>query len=173
MLAFESSLTQNNNRPYTGYDYRFPLIRLADLYLLYSEALNEVKNTPDDEVYEWIDKVRAITGLKGVVESWQQSKYPNRPRERDEMRKIIQQERMIELAFEGQRFWDVRRWKLAENLWTYRSKGWQFEANAVEEYYTVMNRVEEARKFTFKDYLWPISTYDLRINANLVQTYGW
>ncbi len=173
LIAFESSCTQGENRPYSGYDYRFPLIRLADLYLLYSEALNEVKATPDAEVYEWIDKVRTITGLKGVVESWKNSKYPNRPSNKDEMRKIIQHERLIELAFEGQRFWDVRRWKLAENLWTYRPQGWSFEASSAEGYYTVVYRAEEGRQFTFKDYLWPISAYDLRVNKNFVQTHGW
>ena len=173
LTAFETSCSQGTTvYRYTPYDYRFPLFRLADLYLLYSEALNEVKDVPDDEVYRWIDEVRAITGLKGVVASWQNSKSPNRPRVKDEMRKIIRQERMIELAFEGHRFLDIRRWKLAESLWTKPLRAWNFQGSTVEEFYTLINW-DEARTFTFKDYLWPISDYDLRINRNLVQSYGW
>jgi hypothetical protein len=173
LVAYETSCSQGNiNNNYSPRDYRFPLIRLADLYLMYSEALNEVKDAPDDEVYEWIDKVRAVVGLKGVVESWENSRYPNRPKEKKEMREIIRQERMIELAFEGQRFWDVRRWKTAEKEWTKRPKGWNGAGTTAAEYYTAVN-MDEARKFSYRDYLWPISTYDLSRNTNLEQTYGW
>ena len=167
LIAFET-----RGGVYLGYNYRFPLLRLSDLYLLYSEALNELKDTPDTEVYEWMDKVREIVGLQGVVESWTKSKYPNRPKEKDEMRKIIQQERMIELAFEGQRFWDMRRWKLADLSRTYIPKGWNPSGRTAAEYYEVIE-VDQGGSFTLKDYLWPISDYDLRINTNLVQSYGW
>jgi len=153
-------------------NYRFPLLRLADLYLLYSEALNEIKDTPDDEVYEWIDKVREIAGLKGVVRSWQNSRYPNRPQDKNEMRKIIQQERLIELAFEGQRFYDMRRWKLLESSRTYVPIGWNYRGATPEEYYTLIN-VAEGLKFSVRDYLWPIKNSELNVNPNLVQSYGW
>ena len=169
LIAFESTVTGIN---YTGYDYRFPLLRLADLYLLYSEALNEVKETPDAEVYKWIDEVRDVVGLKGVVESWQKSSFPNRPSEKDEMRKIIRQERLIELSFEGQRFWDIRRWKMAEELWSKAPVGWNYFGNSAATYYVIVP-IAEARKFTYRDYLWPVSTRDLRINGNLVQSFGW
>ena len=173
MIAYETSASQGAQRPYIGYDYRFPLVRLADLYLLYSEALNEIKDAPDAEVYEWIDYVRAITGLKGVVASWENSMYPDRPKDKTEMRKIIQQERMIELAFEGQRFWDVRRWKTAGELWKKTPKAWNYKGNSAEDFYTVTDWVTEPRNFTFRDYLWPISISDLIVNKNLEQTYGW
>jgi hypothetical protein len=173
LVAFETSASRGSTYAYAGYDYRFPLIRLADLYLLYSEALNEIKASPDAEVYEWIDQVRRVAGLKGVIESWSfYSNNPDRPADKDEMRKIIQQERMIELAFEGQRFWDVRRWKLAAQLWTKPTYGWSFTGRTADDYY-VRTEVFPGRKFTFKDYLWPIRQSDLRINNNLEQTYGW
>jgi len=167
LIAYE---TKGN--PFLGYDYRFPLIRLADLYLLYSEALNEIKDRPDHEVYEWIDPVRAIYGLKGVVEAWRNSKYPNRPQEKAEMRKIIQQERLIEFAFEGQRFYDLRRWKLYESSKNYVPVGWNFNGATAEEYYTKME-VAQGLKFSVRDYLWPVKNSDLRINPNLVQSFGW
>ncbi len=173
LIAFETSCSEGvATKNYTPYDYRFPLIRLSDLYLLYSEALNETKAQPDNEVYQWIDEVRRVAGLKGVVESWAHSSmYPDRPKDKAEMRKIIQQERLIELAFEGQRFWDVRRWKIAGELWTRPPMKWG-ESKVAEEYYTP-EKYHPEREFTFKDYLWPINQYDLRVNQNLVQTYGW
>jgi len=167
MISFETS-----GDPFTGADYRFPLIRLSDLYLLYSEALNEVKDAPDDEVYFWVDSVRAITGLKGVLKSWENSRFPNRPKDKEEMRKIIQQERLIELAFEGQRFWDMRRWRLYDQSRTYAPIGWNNKGRTASEYYTITS-VADGLKFSTKDYLWPISISDLRVNPNLVQTYGW
>jgi hypothetical protein len=94
--------------------YSWPVMRLSNLYLLYAEALNEL-NGPGEEVYHWIDLVRTRAGLKGVVESW--SNFSNKPDKfstKENMRLIIQQERAIELAFEGERYWDLRRWLLAQ-----------------------------------------------------------
>ncbi|HBT08466.1 MAG TPA: RagB/SusD family nutrient uptake outer membrane protein, partial [Leeuwenhoekiella sp.] len=76
--------------------YAWPQMRLADLYLLYAEALNEVEG-PSAEVYEYIDRIRDRAGLDGVVESWAaHSVNPNKPTTQDGLRSIIQQERMIE-----------------------------------------------------------------------------
>lgn len=173
LIAFETSGSQGGAASsYSGYDYRFPLIRLSDLYLLYSEALNEIKDAPDAEVYNWIDQVRAAAGLKGVVESWMNSTRPDRPTQKEEMRKIIQQERMIELAFEGQRFYDLRRWKRAQSIWSQPTYRWNMLGSTADTYYQLTKNFN-GLNFTFKDYLWPIREYDLRINTNLEQTYGW
>ncbi len=153
--------------------YALPLIRLADLYLLYSEALNEIKDTPDDEVYYWIDKVRERAGLDGVVESWKKSNMPDKPLTQSGMREIIRRERMIELVFEGQMFFDLRRWKW--EAYTYLNKpimGWTIFGETKEAYYvpvTIFNQ----RNFSVKDFLWPISDYYLTTNNNLVQNPGW
>ena len=87
------------------------------------------------------------------------------------MREIIQQERLIELSFEGQRFWDLRRWKLADQYWSLPPMRWAEERDA-EKYY-VPQVYGNSRQVTFRDYLYPMRIYDLRINTNLVQTYGW
>lgn len=173
IIPFETSVSQGDaNKRYTAYPYQFPLIRLADLYLLYSEALNEVKGAPDAEVYKWIDEVRAQAGLNGVVESWAKaSYYADAPSNKAEMRKIIQRERLIELAFEGQRFWDVRRWKTANQYWSLPPTAWG-NSRDTEEFY-VPTPYAPPRQVTFKDYLYPINETDLRANSNLVQTYGW
>ena len=173
IVPFEASCSQGDaNKRYTAYDYRFPLIRLADLYLLYSEALNEMKDQPDAEVYQLIDRVRNNAGLKGVVESWTNySKNPAKPTNKEGMREIIRKERMIELAFENQRWWDVRRWKIADQYWTLVPTNWIYNKNDTQPYKIV--EYEDGIKLTFKDYLFPISLMDCRVNSNLMQTYGW
>ncbi|MFA7492523.1 MAG: RagB/SusD family nutrient uptake outer membrane protein [Proteiniphilum sp.] len=174
VTPYESSASQGNpDYRYTPRNYFFPMIRLADLYLLYSEALNEVKEEPDAEVHYWINLVREKAGLKGVAESWEEhSNTPDKPWNKIGMRDIIQQERLIELAFEAQRSWDVRRWKLAERYWSLPSVRWSVSEKEAEAFYVPVT-YKEGRSVTFRDYLQPIRNYDLRINSNLVQTYGW
>lgn len=173
IIPFETSVSEGDpNKRYKGHDYRFPLIRLEDLYLLYSEALNEVKSQPDAEVYQWIDKVRAHAGLKGVVESWKHASFKSdAPGNKEQMREIIRRERLIELAFEGHRFWDVRRWKIAEQYWKLPQTKW---GNSVDpKAYYVPTVYGPTRSVSFRDYLYPIKNTDVRINSNLEQTYGW
>ncbi len=153
--------------------YAFPVIRLADLYLMYAEVLNEVKATPDDEVYEYIDLVRARSGLEGVVDSWvNYSSNPNKPNSQDGMRKIIHQERMIELAFEGIRFWDLRRWKLAEEYMNTPIQGFDVLKSEAEDFYQPQTLFRE-QTFGLKNYLWPLRQGNLLKNQNLVQNPGW
>jgi hypothetical protein len=62
-------------------------------------------------VYNNIDVVRERAGLDGVQASWSaHSTNPSKPNTKEGLREIIHQERLIELAFEGHRFWDLRRW---------------------------------------------------------------
>ncbi len=156
-----------------GIDYAFPwpILRLADLYLVYAEALNEIKDAPDAEVYEYVDLIRQRAGLQGVVESWTNySSSPDKPSTREGMREIIRQERMIELAFEGHRFWDVRRWKLASEFMNQPIRGWNIQG-AKTEFYNVTTIYSP--RFELKDYFWPIRESELINNPNLVQNLGW
>jgi hypothetical protein len=168
---FESSRT-SDGRTFTRIATSYPIIRLADIYLLYAEALNESLNAPNEEVYSYIDKVRARAGLDGVVSSWNNfSRLKTKPSSKDGMREIIRQERMIELAFEGKRFWDVRRWKTAFELLNQPIKGWNIMGTTTEEYYNVV--IIEVPTFTTKEYLWPVTDSELRTNKNLIQNPGW
>ncbi|MDP4204542.1 MAG: RagB/SusD family nutrient uptake outer membrane protein [Bacteroidota bacterium] len=152
--------------------YAFPIIRLADLYLYYTEALNETKAAPDAEVYSYIDKVRERAGLKGVVESWRNySVFPDKPSTKSGMREIIQRERLIELAFEGHRYWDLRRWMLAKKYESAPVLGWNVFKNNSLEYYRMSNLYN--RTFSDRDYFWPIPEDEIVKNTNLVQNLGW
>jgi len=155
--------------------YSFPIIRLSDLYLMYSEALNETKAAPDAEVYEYIQRVRTRAGLDAggdILNTWQiYSTNPSKPMTKDGMRKIIHQERMIELALEGHRYWDLKRWKLATEYFNKPIQGWNIFRSDVEGFYEVENIFY--RNFSTKDYLWPISQNELLRNPNLIQNPGW
>ncbi|MDI9605911.1 MAG: RagB/SusD family nutrient uptake outer membrane protein [Bacteroidota bacterium] len=174
IIAFETSCSQGDaNKRYTAHLYHFPIIRLADLYLLYAEALNEVKEQPDDEVHYWIDQVRENVGLNGVVESWENASIiPDKPLNKVGMREIIRKERLIELSFEAQHFFDMRRWKIADQYWSLPRTTWTTDKKEPEEFY-VPRVVGPFRTVSFRDYLFPIPFSTMRINPNLVQTYGW
>ena len=155
--------------------YSFPIIRLSDLYLMYAEASNETKAAPDADVYEYIQRVRDRAGLDeggDIVSSWQtHSSNPSKPSTKEGMRAIIQQERMIELALEGHRYWDLRRWKLAGEYFSKPIRGWNIFKPDVESFYEVENIFY--RNYLTKDYLWPISQTELLRNPNLIQNPGW
>ena len=150
----------------------FPSIRLADLYLLYAEALNETKQSPDDEVFEYIDKVRERAGLDGVEKAWtEHSKRPDKFRSKEGMREIIHRERLIELAMEGHAMWDLRRWKEAEEWYNRPVRGWNINKEEAEEFYKQVYLLQ--RVYSKKNYLWPIKDDEIRNNPKLIQNYGW
>lgn len=171
MIHRLSSVSQTAGT-FTIYRYTFPVIRLADLYLLYAETLNEIKQSPDSEVYKYIDLVRNRTGLEGVIESWRNhSTNPEKPLSKDGMREIIQRERMIELAFEGQRYWDLRRWKLLKEYMNMPIQGWNITSRETVGFYKVQTLAFP--KFEEKDYLWPIRQENILKNRKLIQNPGW
>jgi hypothetical protein len=161
------------NTSFTNYEFSFPIIRLSDLYLLYAEALNEVKSTPDNEVFFYIDKVRERASLGGVVESWANySSVPTKPLTKTGMREIIHQERLIELAFEGQSYWDLLRWRKAQQEFSKPIQGWNVLGKEVSDYYQIRT-IFTPNVFNIKNYFQPIRNYELSVNNNLVQNYGW
>jgi hypothetical protein len=171
MLHFRSSVPDNSDA-FVAHRYPFPVIRLADLYLMYAEALNETLPSPTDEVYRYIDAVRTRTGLKGVVESWRDHAIDaDKPLRKDGMQEIIRRERLNELAFEGVRFWDLKRWKLAETYMNRPIRGLNIRGETPEDFY----QATEIYSLTYgkKDYLWPIRQSVLLTNKNLVQNPGW
>lgn len=175
LVSYELVLTQSTNTGGQCSSYAFPIIRLADLYLLYAECLNECKDSPDEEVYEYIQLVRDKAGLDretgGLVETWATySSNPDKPKTKDGMRDIIQRERMIELAFEGQRFYDLRRWKLAMDYCNRPVRGWSV-TESDDSFYTPS--YIDFPTFTPKNYFWPIKLDDLYRNNKLQQSYLW
>lgn len=156
---------------YTIQYYPWPVMRLADLYLLYAEALNEAGG-PSEEVYRYLDQVRERAGLPTVEFAWRNfSRQPDKHTQQAGLRSIIHQERLNELAFEGHRFWDLRRWKRAHIELNNPVTGWDIEQETPEAYYR--ERVLYHQTFMMRDYFWPIRESNLIVNQNLVQNPGW
>lgn len=169
-LVYYTNVIGDGNT-YTRINYPWPVIRLADLYLLYSEALNESAG-PGPEVYKWIDLVRLRAGLDGVVTSWQTASVnPGKPSTKEGLREIIRQERLIELAFEGQRYWDLRRWKTATAELNRPITGWDIAQQTTDAYYREKQIYKQV--FTTRDYLWPVRETEILANKNTVQNPGW
>ncbi|MGN8037844.1 RagB/SusD family nutrient uptake outer membrane protein [Chitinophaga sp. 22321] len=85
-------------------DRKWVLIRTAELYLNYAEAQNEATG-PGAEIYNALNAVRARSGMPAISGG-----------DKASLRAKIRHERRIELALEDHRFWDVRRWKIAEQV---------------------------------------------------------
>ena len=179
LVALNSRWRDANALTYMKYPY--PDIRFADLLLLAAETINEAtpggNNTAvNPEAYMYIDMVRSRAGLEGVVESWNKYAIPDKrskPSTKGGMREIIRYERKIELALEGQDYWDRKRWKVAHRELNRNIKGWNVTVEDVnpKAYYTPTTVYTE--RFTMRDYFAPIPETDLINNPQLVQNPGW
>lgn len=154
----------------TCQNYAFPVMTMNNLYLLYAEALNE-NGAAETEVLSWVDLIRERASLKGVKESWDTFTSNRKYETIEGRREIIQRERNIELAFSGQRFWDLRRWKLAYTELNKPITGWDTSASTEAEYYIETLIFEQ--KFNVRDYFWPIANDEVYANKNTKQNYGW
>jgi hypothetical protein len=168
-LANYQSVVSKNSIHYQRYSW--PLFRLTDLYLLYVEAKNEADG-PGPEVYKYINLIRTRDGLPTVQKAWTTySTNPNEYKTKEGMRKIIHRERRLSLAFEGQNFWALRRWKEAIKVFNTPVAGWSIFQSSARLYYK--KTINYQQPFTLKDYLWPISEKVLENNPNLRQNPGW
>jgi len=155
----------------TAVRYPWPLVRLGELYLDYAEALNEYDGVAQQStVLQYIDPLRIRSGIPGVQASWALAGKTSFSQ--DEMRNIIRTERTIELAFEGHRFWDVRRWKMGNGTFNVPVYGMNIKGTTAADFYQP-TLVEQRIFNTPSYYLMPIAVSDLGINANLVQNPGW
>ena len=169
LIYFQNVISAGNN--YSTTAYPFPIIRLSDLFLMYAEAINESEG-PVLEAFNYIDSVRVRAGIPTVEDAW--TKYSNNPSEyltQAGFRKIVHNERLIELAFEGQRFWDLRRWKEATTELNKLITSWDLKQVTPAAYYRPLTVFDQ--KFGAKDYFWPIAESTLERNPNLVQNIGW
>ncbi|WP_313157113.1 RagB/SusD family nutrient uptake outer membrane protein [Sphingobacterium multivorum] len=155
-------------------EYPWPMLRLADLYLMYAEALNESEG-PVADVFLYLDKIRKRAGLEGVKESWAKYAFNSaKPTTKEGLRAIIQRERNIEMSFEGSRFWDLRRWKLAAQELNKNITGWDRNQDKDHPELFYQEQTFYQQRFVApRDYFWPIKEADLLVNPNLVQNPGW
>lgn len=149
-------------------DYPWPIIRLADLYLLYAEACIETGDL--DIAKEYLNYVRERAGIPSVEESWEE--IAKIPLTQEQLRAIVRQERLIEFYMESQQFWDVRRWKIADQFLGIKSKGLNTAATNVSELAEVYE-IDQERNFSTRNYLMPIPQSEINTNPNLIQNPGY
>ena len=141
------------------------LIRYADVLLMYAEAKNELGQMNEAV---WNQTVRALRERAGFTDP--QALTFNAAQGQDELRSIIRNERRTELALEGLRIFDIRRWKIAGEVLNGWAHGAQFGPASVDNGYIRANQ----RAFDeSKHYLWPIPRDERALNPNLTQNPNW
>ena len=141
--------------------------RLGEFYLNYAEAvfnwLGSADATDATFTMSAVDAVNEVRGRSDV-------NMPDFPTglSNDEFTEKYRRERMVELAFEGHRFWDVRRWKDGAS----QKSIVEMQITKNGDIYTY-NRVTKQRYWDDKMYLFPIPDSEIRKNPNLTQNPGW
>ena len=169
---------------YSSIRYIFPAFRLAEVYLTYAEACNEMTARDADEAIKYVDLVRARSGLVGLKTAYPEIDFSGAggtiggiTRTGQEwLRWMIRQEKMCEFAFEGsQRHYDAIRTLIAEK--EYNMDNWTLHVTAdnyEDSYQRVSNDYIGGRSvFHKRDYLFPFGSYQLSEMTNFTQNPGW
>lgn len=152
-------------------------LRLPELYLMSAEAWNEYLDKPNEHVYEMLDVVRERAGIPKVRDAWASyARNPEKVNTQSGMRSIIHQEWNIEFAFEGRRFYNLRRWMEAPQELNQPQYGWNILGSDNRRFYNNYEGpivVWSKRKFTApRDYFFPIRSEEILISG-CKQNPGW
>ncbi|MDQ8005316.1 MAG: RagB/SusD family nutrient uptake outer membrane protein [Pedobacter sp.] len=159
---------------YNAQPHNFPIFRYAEVLLNYAEARNEYLTTPDASVYKVLQDIRKRAGIAVGTTAGYSYGLKSSGMTKDEMRIAIRNERRIEMAFEEQRFWDLRRWKTAETELNKNLNGMIITRNPANGALTYQKSV--VGKISFANprmYFYPIPFNEINKNTNLVQNTGW
>lgn len=160
-----------------NYEYPWPVLRLAELYLNYAEAcVGYDREGYPAQGMPYLDRVRERAGLKPVKECWANAKlhpitsYADGQGGPDgQLMKIVRQERLIELYQENHNFWDIRRWKQGSEFFNVPVRGLNINATTLEDFAQIVD-VPDQRKFDSpRQYLMPIPVGEVSKNPNMVQ----
>jgi hypothetical protein len=144
-------------------DFAWPVIRLADVYLMYAEATNEL-NGPQPDAIELVNKIRRRAALPNLAAA--------KTADKTVFFNSIEQERIIELVAEGHRGFDLRRWRALERVWgPPGSAGIQYydtHGGSIARYYqNTTLRVYQ------QNYIFRIPPDERDRNPNLTQNIPW
>lgn len=175
---FKNRKIMNTDGYIKSYYRPWAIFRLADFYLYYAEACNEVDPT-DPDIITYLDKVRIRAGVPGYKELAANGKK-NIVGNQTAQRKAIQQERFVELYCEGQRYFDIRRWMICGS----GQDADQTKFSGMNEYgdpaktigttdsYYKRTTIEK-RIWRDAMYLYPIPQSEINLCKQLVQNPGW
>ncbi|MGN5953758.1 RagB/SusD family nutrient uptake outer membrane protein [Sphingobacterium lactis] len=133
----------------------FMIIRYAEILLNYAEAMIETDQWSNAEAIAAINEVRARATMPAVNTGLYNSQA--------KMRELIRRERQAELAFEGGRYFDIRRWGIEETVMNGEVYGATNPTNG--EVVRVQNRTYRKNR----EFLWPIPENEIIANPNMVQ----
>lgn len=144
-------------------DFSWPVMRLADVYLMYAEATNEV-NGPQADAIDLVNKIRRRGNLPALK--------PTKTASKAEFFNAIEQERIIELLGEGHRGFDLRRWRAIERVWNppYGLGVWRIDTHGAnrDRYY------QNSSELTYQqNYIFRIPPSERDRNPNLTQNKPW
>ena len=158
----------------TYFQHVYPLFRYAEVVLNYAEALGAATQNAaftgtldvdgvdvafDLSPLEALNQVRTRYGMPAIASVVNYDSFETR----------LRNERRVELAFEGHRFWDIRRWKIGPQ--TTRLYGLEItNANGSISY---TRKLVQERIWDDKMYYYPLSEAELYNNRNLIQNEGW
>ena len=146
-------------------DMDWPVIRLADVFLMYAEAINEVNNGPDEKAIELLNKIRYRGNLPPLA--------PEKTANKEVFFNAIDQERIIELIGEGHRGFDLRRWRAFERVWCPRQDPngvWRRDVFGVNKQRYFLNRTDRQIQ---QLYIFQIPESERNRNPNLTQNECW
>ena len=150
------------------------MYRYGEVLLNYAEALNEVAlagGTIDNkEVLNSLIQLRKRAGIEPGNENYYGLPAPQNY-DAAEMREIIRNERRIEMAFEEQRYWDIRRWRIAEDIFKEPLKGLNIQVVGNKTIYNEVNVL--SAEFDTKRYFYPIPYSEVIKNGNMIQNPNW
>lgn len=169
---------------YSSIRYVFPAFRLAEVYLTYAEACNEMTSRNADEAIRYIDMIRARSGLCSILVAYPEIDFSGAggtigsvtKSGQEWLRWIIRQERMCEFAFEGsQRHYDAIRTLSAEKEYNVENWTLHLTADNYEDSYTRVSYdyIGGRSKFQQRDYLFPFGSKQLAEMTNFTQNKGW
>ena len=137
----------------------FLMMRYAEMLLNYVEAAIELNQLSDPNIYDYLDDIRDRAGMPPV----DRTKYATQTK----LRELVRRERRVELAFEGHRLFDIRRWRIAEQVMNGEVYG--ATPPGADDRYLAQTRVFNPNR----DYLWPIPVGEMNTNTAMEQNPGY
>ena len=145
----------------------FIIFRYAEAYLLRAEALVETGGSTD-EVKSLIKVIRDRAGNTNDIDKMVAERYNG------SLRDLVRNERRVELAQEGLRFADIRRWDILLDVMNKPIEGIEYRdfSSGTPEHAILVPAIREA--YTTRDFWWPIPQAEIDLNPDrITQNEGW
>jgi hypothetical protein len=169
----KSNTYDNTAKTFTYHKFAFPYIRFAEPYMDYVEAYVQYYGKLDGKALQYINKIRNRAGLPNFEESW--ALVGGVPTDKSVLLDAVLRERLSEFIFEGRWHFDLRRYKVLQDILKDKPRSWNLAGKTAEEFYQI-TRAHETDERTFtapKNYWLALPQEQLTINGELVQNPGY